>query len=72
VIGSRITAKHKPYSDLDLLVMGDEGSPLAATADLREAFSESDLPFKVDLVVWSVLNDNFKQLFNQNHVVLQD
>ncbi len=72
VIGSRITAKHKPYSDLDLLVMGDEGLPLAATADLRDAFSESDLPFKVDLVLWSALNDNFKQLFKQNHVVLQD
>ena len=72
VIGSRITAKHKPYSDLDLLVMGDEGLPLAATADLRDALSESDLPFKVDLVLWSALNDNFKQLFKQNHVVLQD
>ena len=72
VIGSRITAKHKPYSDLDLLVMGDEGLPLAAIADFRDAFSKSDLPFKVDLVLWSALNDNFKQLFKQNHVVLQD
>jgi predicted nucleotidyltransferase len=72
VIGSRITAKHKPYSDLDLLVMGDEELPLSATAALREAFSESDLPFKVDVVLWSALNDNFKQIFQQNHVVLQD
>lgn len=71
VIGSRMTAKHKPYSDLDLLIIGDEGLPLAAAADLRCAFSESDLPFKVDLVLWSALNNNFKQTFEQNHVVIQ-
>ena len=71
VFGSRITDKHKPYSDLDLVVMGEEALPLATFADLREAFSNSDLTFKVDLVVWPELTDNFKQIIQQNHAVIQ-
>ena len=71
IFGSRITDKHKPYSDLDLVVMGEEALPLATTADLREAFSDSDLKFKVDLLVWSELTDNFKQIIRNHHVVIQ-
>lgn len=72
VFGSRATAKHKPYSDLDLVVMGEEALPLATSADLREAFSDSDLNFKVDLVVWSELTENFKQIIRNHYVVIQD
>lgn len=72
VFGSRATAKHKPYSDLDLVVMGEEALPLATTADLREAFSNSDLKFKVDLVVWSELTDNFKKIIKNHYLIIQD
>jgi len=72
VFGSRATAKHKPYSDLDLVVLGEEALPLATTADLREAFSNSDLNFKVDLVVWFELTENFKQIIRNHYVVIQD
>jgi len=48
--GSRATGRVKPYSDLDLLI--DAGRRLKTTesADLSEAFSESDLPWKVDFI----------------------
>jgi predicted nucleotidyltransferase len=72
VFGSRATAKHKPYSDLDLVVMGEEALPLATTADLREAFSNSDLKFKVDLVVWSELTENFKKIIRNHYLIIQD
>jgi type I restriction enzyme S subunit len=71
VFGSRATASYKPYSDLDLVVMGEETLPLATTADLREAFSDSALKFKVDLLVWSELTDNFKHIIQDHHVVIQ-
>lgn len=51
VFGSRATGRGlKPHSDLDLLIDGPGELPLAAIADLREAFAESDLPFSVDLL----------------------
>lgn len=39
---------------------------------LEYELSESDLPYKVDRVDWSTLNDNFKQLIQDHHEVIQD
>ena len=51
IFGSRATGiRLKPHSNLDLLVVGPEKLPLLLLGDLREALSESDLPFSVDIV----------------------
>ncbi len=36
------------------------------------AFSDSNLPFQVDVVDWSHIDDDFKQLLNKKHLVLQN
>lgn len=60
VFGSRASkGRAKPFSDLDLCVMNGAVS-LADMARLTEAFSESDLPFKVDIVVWDDLTPAFR------------
>ena len=48
--GSRAAGRPKRFSDLDLAVA--DASPLAVArlAALAEAFDDSDLPFKVDVV----------------------
>lgn len=51
--GSRVTGTAKPYSDLDLCVMGDAPLGLGLMADLRNAFAGSPLPFRVDIVEWA-------------------
>ena len=56
VFGSRVVldaadrARLKPHSDLDLALEGPPLKPHQAYA-LREAFSESDLPMRVDAVL---------------------
>ena len=51
VFCSRATGiRLKPHSDLDLLIVGPEKLSLLLLGDLREALSESDLPFSVDIV----------------------
>ena len=50
--GSRVKNLSRPYSDLDLAVKSAGRLTLSQLADLSEAFSESDLPFKVDVVDW--------------------
>ena len=59
--GSRVKGAHRPYSDLDLAL--DAGRPLSLDehARLAEAFSESDLPFKVDLVDLRLASDAFRR-----------
>ena len=50
VFGSRAKGAPRPHSDLDLAFETSEGLTQAELANLAEAFSESDLPFKVDIV----------------------
>lgn len=70
--GSRVSGKVKPFSDLDLAVMGN--APLAASvlADLKDTFRESDLPFKVDVVDWAETKENFRRIIEAAYVVVQD
>lgn len=70
--GSRVSLTAKPFSDLDLVVMGDSEIPSSVLADLKEAFSESSLPFKVDLVDWAITKDNFRRIIEKEYVVVQD
>ena len=61
--GSRVTGKAKPFSDLDLAIMGDEPLSLETRAWLEEAFSESELPWKVDILDWALSDIGFKENF---------
>jgi predicted nucleotidyltransferase len=49
--GSRATGRARRTSDLDLVVMGAEPPPDLVLANLRADFEDSDLPFRVDLLV---------------------
>lgn len=53
VFGSRATGRAKPHSDLDLAVMGESPVDDRVRAELMADFDDSDLPFRVDLLVWS-------------------
>jgi predicted nucleotidyltransferase len=68
--GSRTRGKAKPHSDLDLVVMTTVPMPLPQAAALAEAFSESDLPWRVDVVDWASTQEAFRQLITQHKVVL--
>ncbi len=68
--GSRTKGTAKPWSDLDLVVFADPAQE-DAVAELREAFEESDLPFRVDLFLWDEVPESFKDQIYQARVVLQ-
>jgi len=69
--GSRVTGKAKPYSDLDIAIAGAEPLPLATLAALADAFSESDLPWRVDVVDWSTTSPSFQAIIARDRAVLQ-
>jgi type I restriction enzyme S subunit len=69
--GSRARHTAKPYSDLDLAILGDEPLGLALSAALSDDFSESDLPWKVDVVDWATTHESFRQIIERDRVVLQ-
>ena len=69
--GSRVTGRPRRTSDLDLVLVTETPLPPARMADLRDAFSESDLPFKVDLVDWAATKENFREIIQKGYVVLK-
>jgi uncharacterized protein len=68
--GSRVGGRARKYSDLDLCVVGDAPLPADIRAALAEDFSESDLPYKVDLVDWAAASGSFRDIISSGKIVL--
>ncbi|HNO74104.1 MAG TPA: restriction endonuclease subunit S [Nitrosomonas mobilis] len=70
--GSRAKWHAKPYSDLDLAIITDKPLSLAVSAALADDFSESDLPWKVDVVDWATISASFREIIERDKVVVQE
>ncbi len=69
--GSRVRWTAKAHSDLDLAVITDKPLSLKRWAEIKEAFEESVLPFRIDIVDWSATSDAFRQIIEREKVVVQ-
>ena len=72
VFGSRATGRARRYSDLDLAIDAGRRLTLDETARLSEAFSDSDLPYRLDLVDWHDIDDRWRQLIAAERVALTE
>ncbi|MBF0110722.1 MAG: nucleotidyltransferase domain-containing protein [Magnetococcales bacterium] len=72
--GSRVTGKNHEASDLDLVVRNPENPQveIPSVAALKEAFTESDLPIRVDVVEWARVPETFHRTIEEKHVVVQE
>ena len=70
--GSRATWNAKDYSDLDLAIIGAEVLPRGTVARLKEAFEESRLPMRVDVVDWHAIADGFRLAIESDCVLVQE
>lgn len=68
--GSRATWKAKEYSDLDLAIITDRPLSLDVSASLSDDFSESDLPWRVDVVDWATTSEAFRKIIERDKVVV--
>jgi predicted nucleotidyltransferase len=65
--GSRVTGvRLKTYSDLDLCVMGNAPMTPREYSDLKDAFANSNLSIKVDVVDWAATKPNFQAIIKEN------
>ena len=71
VYGSRADGTARASSDLDLVVFAAPDE-MRQVGDLRDAFDESNLPFRVDLFVWDAIPDDFRRNIRRRHVVLAE
>jgi uncharacterized protein len=66
--GSRAKGTHSAFSDLDICLKGQAPIPLVELALIKEKLQESDLPFKVDVVDWHDISQDFKRLISESAV----
>ena len=69
--GSRVNGTTKPYSDLDLAVVASGRLSGDTLRHLREAFEESDLPFRVDVLDWGTVSPEFQRVIERKYEVIQ-
>ncbi|MCY3722120.1 MAG: restriction endonuclease subunit S [Candidatus Poribacteria bacterium] len=69
--GSRVKWTAKDYSDLDLAVVGSKPLTLRQGYQLAEAFEESDLPIRVDVLDWHTISEEFKRIIAAEYEVIQ-
>ena len=67
--GSRVKWTSRPQSDLDLVVF-TKPEQERRVSELREAFDESNLPFRVDLLVWRTIPERYRKQIEADHAVL--
>jgi predicted nucleotidyltransferase len=73
VFGSRVHGRTiKKFSDLDIAVITETPLDTLLIAELKNAFTESDLPFKVDIIDWAVTGKRFKAIVEKEYLVIQE
>ena len=68
--GSRYKWTSHDYSDLDLAFVGSGKLTLSRLGAIRDAFAESSLPFRVDVLDWYALTKEFQAIINQGYEVI--
>ena len=70
--GSRVTGNARPYSDLDIILLGPARLSIGRLAALREAFAESELAIRVDVIDWNAISKNFRNIIAAQFGILQN
>jgi len=69
--GSRVNRAAKKHSDLDLAVITEKPLSLTKIGEIKDDFSESDLPFRVDVVDWATTSSEFRKIIEKEFAVIQ-
>ena len=72
--GSRVNGSAHEASDLDLVLRNPArlAQETPGLFDLKEAFVESNLPIRVDVMDWARIPGSFQREIEREHVVVQD
>ncbi len=72
IFGSRIKGTAKSYSDLDLVIIDRQKMPLGIFYKIKDAFEESTLPYRVDVLDWHRISPDFRKVIQQDYMRLDD
>jgi type I restriction enzyme S subunit len=70
VFGSRYKWTANNYSDLDIALAGEKKLTLKKLCAVKDAFEESTLPFRVDVLDWNAVSAEFREIISNGYEVI--
>jgi type I restriction enzyme S subunit len=70
VFGSRYKWTANDYSDLDIALAGEKKLTLKKLCAVKDAFEESTLPFRVDVLDWNAVSAEFRKIISNGYEVI--
>jgi len=68
--GSRVNGTNRKYSDLDLAIVGNGKLDNRSLWKLKNSLMESRLPFRVDILDYNAISENFRKIIDKEYVSL--
>ncbi len=68
--GSRVNGTKRDISDLDLAIDTGRKMSIYELGRIKEAFQESTLPFRVDVLDWNRTSEEFKAIIDQQYEII--
>ena len=65
--GSRAQMTANKHSDLDIVIVGERKIPQKTLYQLIDAFEESELPIKIDVLDWHRISEAFQNNIKQQY-----
>jgi uncharacterized protein len=62
IFGSRATGEAGKFSDYDIGIIGTDPVPSSKKVLIEEALEESNIPYKVDIVDFSLVSPEFREI----------
>ena len=66
LFGSRANGTAQPYSDIDLVIMGDHEIPWRDIEKAKDILSETDIPYMVDIIDWQSIPASFQDVIKSS------
>jgi len=70
VFGSRVTGNARRFSDIDIALVEPERIDPRRIEELKDALSESDIPYRVDVLDWNAVSESFRRVIGEDYEVL--
>lgn len=72
LFGSHAKGNSRRYSDIDIAILPGESLPGSFISDLKEKIEQSTIPYSVDLVDLSQVNEEFRQKVLKEGIIWKD
>jgi predicted nucleotidyltransferase len=66
IFGSRTNGSSNKNSDIDIAIISDKKIDFKTLAEIKIAFEESDIPYRVDIIDYISASENFKKIIDSS------